>query len=124
MLGYQAHIAVQNSYLFQLHTGPKPPQNVEEIQTGILKQPLNPAFCWGYPRGEIPLFHLFLSSFGYMKRFEVLHPPRLIDSSNPPMSLVKKYPHRKMAVMATDDEAGIIRIDSSYLSLRSSKDLL
>ena len=35
VLGYQAHIAVQNSYLFQLHTGPKPPQNVEEIQTGI-----------------------------------------------------------------------------------------
>ena len=35
MLGYQAHIAVQNSYLFQLHTGPKPPQNVEEIQTGM-----------------------------------------------------------------------------------------
>ena len=32
---YQAHIAVKNSYLFQLHTGPKPPQNVEEIQTGI-----------------------------------------------------------------------------------------
>ena len=38
MLGYQAHIAVQNRYLFQLHMGPKPPQNVEEIQTGILIQ--------------------------------------------------------------------------------------
>ena len=36
VLGYQAHIAIQNSYLFQLHTGPKPPQNVEEIHMGII----------------------------------------------------------------------------------------
>ena len=40
MLGYQVHIAVQNRYLFQLHTGPKPPQNVEGIQTGIVLEDL------------------------------------------------------------------------------------
>ena len=34
VLGYQAHIAVQNSYLFQLHTGPKPPQNVRKSKWG------------------------------------------------------------------------------------------
>ena len=49
MTGNQPHFSLQNNYFFQLYTGPKPPQNVDEIQTLIENEYIESHSVWENP---------------------------------------------------------------------------